>query len=127
MVEQHTNTFSIWDYLVFSSLLCVSAGIGIYHAFFGGKQKTTKEYLVANRSMSAIPVGMSLVASFMSAITVLGTPAETYNYGTMYWWFGLSYAFVSLLVAYVYMPVFYKLQITSVYEVSYNIPHFSSL
>ncbi|XP_072048598.1 sodium-coupled monocarboxylate transporter 1-like [Amphiura filiformis] len=116
MVEQHTNTFSTWDYIVFSSLLCVSAGIGIFHAFFGGRQKTTKEYLVANRSMSAIPVGMSLVASFMSAITVLGTPAETYNYGTMYWWFGISYALVSLLVAHVYMPVFYRLQITSVYE-----------
>lgn len=117
MVEQHTNTFSSADYFVFSLLLCVSAGIGIFHALCGGRQKTTKEYLVANRSMSAIPVGMSLVASFMSAITVLGTPAEIYNYGTMFWWFGLSYAIVSLLVAYVYMPVFYKLQITSVYEV----------
>ncbi len=64
--------FSTWDYVVFACMLCVSAGIGVYHAFFGGKQKTTKEYLVANRSMGAIPVGMSLVASFMSAITVLG-------------------------------------------------------
>lgn len=117
MISQHTNTFSTWDYVVFGGLLCVSAGIGVFHGFFGGGQKNTKEFLVAGRSMGAIPVGMSLVASFMSAITVLGTPAEVYNYGTMYWWFGLSYAVVSLAVAYIYMPMFYKLGITSVYEV----------
>ncbi|XP_072048595.1 sodium-coupled monocarboxylate transporter 1-like [Amphiura filiformis] len=108
--------FSGWDYAVFALMLSISAGIGIFHAFFGGKQKTTKEYLVANRSMGAIPVGMSLVASFMSAITVLGAPAEVYLYGTMYWWFAISYALVSLAVAVIYMPVFYKLQITSAYE-----------
>ncbi len=117
MVEQHTGTFSTWDYVVFGGMLCVSAGIGIFHAFVGGGQKDTKEYLVGGRSMAGIPVGMSLVASFMSAITVLGTPAEIYNYGTMFWWFALSYSIVSLLVAFVYMPLFYKLQITSVYEV----------
>ena len=102
---------------MFSAMLSVSAGIGIFHAFVGGGQTTTKEYLIGGRSMHGIPVGMSLVASFMSAVTVLGTPAEVYNYGTMFWWFGLSYTIVSLLVAFVYMPIFYNLKITSVYEV----------
>lgn len=117
MVERHSNTFSAWDYVVFALLLCISAGIGLWHAFCGGRQKTTKEYLLADRSMSAIPVGMSVVATFMSAIAVLGTPSEIYNYGTMFWWFGLAYAVCCLLVAYLYMPVFYRLQITSVFEV----------
>jgi hypothetical protein len=31
---------------------------------------------------------MSLLASFMSAITILGTPAEIYVYGTQYWIIG---------------------------------------
>lgn len=31
---------------------------------------------------------MSLLASFMSAITILGTPAEIYTFGTQYWIIG---------------------------------------
>ncbi len=31
---------------------------------------------------------MSLLASFMSAITLLGTPSEIYVYGTQYWIIG---------------------------------------
>ena len=120
MVERHNNTFSGWDYAIFALLLCISAGIGIWHALRGGRQKTTKEYLLADRGMGAIPVGMSVVATFMSAIAVLGTPAEIYNFGTMFWWFGLAYAICCLLVAFLYMPVFYKLQITSVFEVGFN-------
>ena len=33
-----------------------------------------------------VPVALSLAVSFMSAVTVLGTPSEVYKYGTMYWW-----------------------------------------
>ncbi len=117
MVEQHNNTFTAPDYVVFVLLLCISAAIGIFHAACGGRQKTINEYLVADRGMSAIPVGMSLVATFQSAIAILGTPAEVYYFGTMFWWFGISYAIVSLLTAHVFIPVYYNLGVTSVYEV----------
>ncbi|KAK2709374.1 hypothetical protein QYM36_013141 [Artemia franciscana] len=53
---------------------------------------------------------------FMSAITLLGTPAEIYLYGTMYWIIGLSYLLVMPAAAYLYLPIFYKLQLTSAYE-----------
>jgi solute carrier family 5 (sodium-coupled monocarboxylate transporter), member 8/12 len=32
--------FGVWDYIVFSFTLMVSAGIGVYVRFSGGKQKT---------------------------------------------------------------------------------------
>lgn len=34
-------SFSAWDYVVFVIMLLISAGIGIYYRFTGGKQKTT--------------------------------------------------------------------------------------
>lgn len=56
--------------------------------------------------------------SYISGISLLGLPAEMYTYGTQFWMTLLSEIFVSIIMAYAYLPVFYKLQITSTYEVS---------
>ena len=109
--------FSVWDYIVFVGMLGVSAAIGMYYACSGGKQATTKEFLLADRSMGALPVSLSMLASFMSAITVLGTPAEMYKYGTMYCMVWIGYLIMIPMAAYLFLPVFYNLKLTSVFEV----------
>ncbi|KAK2544255.1 Slc5a8 isoform A [Columba livia] len=108
--------FVVWDYVVFAAMLLVSAVIGVYYAFAGGGQKTSKDFLMAGRSMSALPVALSLTASFMSAVTVLGTPAEIYRYGAIFCIFAITYGLVVLCSAEIFLPVFYKLGITSTYE-----------
>ncbi|NXW47452.1 SC5A8 protein, partial [Nyctiprogne leucopyga] len=108
--------FTVWDYVVFAAMLLVSAVIGIYYAFAGGGQKTSKDFLMGGRSMSALPVSLSLTASFMSAVTVLGTPAEIYRYGAIFCVFAITYGLVVLCSAEIFLPVFYKLGITSTYE-----------
>ncbi|XP_065598828.1 sodium-coupled monocarboxylate transporter 1 [Cyrtonyx montezumae] len=108
--------FTVWDYVVFAAMLVVSAVIGIYYAFAGGGQKTSKDFLMGGRSMSAVPVALSLTASFMSAVTVLGTPAEIYRYGAIFCIFAITYALVVLCSAEIFLPVFYRLGITSTYE-----------
>jgi sodium-coupled monocarboxylate transporter 8/12 len=50
------------EYLVFGAMLGISAGIGVFYGCFGGKQKTTSEFLMASRSMSTFPMAMSLIA-----------------------------------------------------------------
>ncbi|NWU74465.1 SC5A8 protein, partial [Onychorhynchus coronatus] len=108
--------FTVWDYVVFAAMLLISAVIGVYYAFVGGGQKTSKDFLMAGRSMSALPVALSLTASFMSAVTVLGTPAEIYRYGAIFCIFAITYCLVVLCSAEIFLPVFYKLGITSTYE-----------
>ncbi|NXL70015.1 SC5A8 protein, partial [Leptocoma aspasia] len=108
--------FTVWDYVVFAAMLLISAIIGIYYAFVGGGQKSSKDFLMAGRSMSALPVALSLTASFMSAVTVLGTPAEIYRYGAVFCIFAITYGLVVLCSAEIFLPVFYKLGITSTYE-----------
>ncbi|XP_060101235.1 sodium-coupled monocarboxylate transporter 1-like [Heteronotia binoei] len=108
--------FGTWDYVVFAAMLLISAGIGIYYAFAGGGQKTSREFLMGGRRMSALPVALSLTASFMSAVTVLGTPAEVYRFGARFSVFAITYALVVLISAEVFLPVFYRLGITSTYE-----------
>lgn len=111
------NKFTPWDYVVFSVLLLISSVIGLYYGCTGAKQKTTSEFLMAGRSMGVFPVALSLLASFMSAITLLGTPAEIATFGTLYWMIWLSYCLVIPVSAYVFVPVFYELELTSVFEV----------
>ena len=54
----------------------------------------------------------------MSAIILLGTPAEMYTYGTMYWDLIGGYFLAMASASYLYAPVFFKLQVTSVYQVT---------
>ncbi len=54
--------------------------------------------------------------SFISAITILGTPSEMYVFGTQYWLIGLAYPFVLAATAHIYMPVFYGLQHRSAHQ-----------
>lgn len=121
MAGRVVNTLHWVDYIVFALVLLISAGIGIFYGCTGGKQKTTGEFLMANRQMHVIPVTLSLLASFMSAITLLGTPAEIYRFGTQYWLIWLGYVIMIPLAAHVYIPVFFRLKITSVFEVSQSI------
>ena len=54
----------------------------------------------------------------MSAITLLGTPVEMYQYSTMYFYIGIGYLLVMAGAAHIYIPIFYRLRVTSAYEVS---------
>lgn len=119
-VDYEVPKFQVWDYVVFASLLALSAAIGVFHAVCGGRQSTTKEFLLADKQMNVAPVAMSMLASFMSAITLMGNPAEIYNYGTQFIMIGLSYSIVIPAAAHLYIPIFYNLNVTSAYEVTYT-------
>lgn len=116
MVSDVKDVFGITDYVVFSVMLAISAGIGIFYAIADRKKSDTQEFLMGGRSLSVFPVAMSVLASFMSAITLLGTPAEVYRYGTQYVIINIAFCLVVPSTAYLYLPVFYNLRITSAYE-----------
>ncbi|XP_064595919.1 sodium-dependent multivitamin transporter-like [Liolophura sinensis] len=104
------------DYAMFAALLAVSIGIGIYHACAGSKQRTTSEYLVANRKMSVLPVSFSYVVTFMSSVFMLGFPAEMYLYGCTYIFNFVSIIISNTMIVTILVPLFHPLQLTSSYE-----------
>uniref|UniRef100_A0A8C1D404 Sodium-dependent multivitamin transporter n=1 Tax=Cyprinus carpio carpio TaxID=630221 RepID=A0A8C1D404_CYPCA len=104
------------DYVIFVVLLVASAGIGLYYAFSGGRQRTTQEFLLADRSMRCLPVSLSLLATFQSAVAILGAPSEIYTHGTQYWFLGCSYFLGLLIPAHIFIPVFYRLRLSSAYQ-----------
>ncbi|CAN8201445.1 unnamed protein product, partial [Coccothraustes coccothraustes] len=109
-------TFSPWDYGVFALMLLISTAIGLFHGLAKGGQKTSEDFFTGGRRMSALPVGLSLSASFMSAVQVLGVPAEAFRYGAKFLWMCLAQLINSALTAQLFLPVFYRLGLTSTYE-----------
>jgi Na+/proline symporter len=54
--------FGWLDFTLFVLMLVLSTMIGIYFGFWGKKEDTPKEYLHGGKTMSTIPVAVSLVA-----------------------------------------------------------------
>ena len=115
--ETQNQGFHWLDYTLFAATLMVSLGIGIYQAFTGGRQKTTKEYLLGNRQLSTIPVSISMFMSYISAILVLGNTAEMYTRGAQFWLSFLGAAIGYTISAFLFVPLLFPLKLTSAYEV----------
>uniref|UniRef100_A0A4W4DVT0 Solute carrier family 5 member 12 n=1 Tax=Electrophorus electricus TaxID=8005 RepID=A0A4W4DVT0_ELEEL len=114
--NQAVGTFQVWDYIVFACLFVVSSGIGVFFAIKERKNDSSSEFLVGGRQMTCGPVALSLTASFMSAVTVIGAPADVYRFGASYIIFGFAYTLMVILTAELFLPVFYRSGITSTYE-----------
>ncbi|XP_021951662.1 sodium-coupled monocarboxylate transporter 1 [Folsomia candida] len=108
-------TFTIMDYVVLLSTLIISMAIGVYYAVFK-KQETNADLLVGGRSMPLIPTALSLLATYMSPILVLGYAGEIYSYGTLMYETVFSSLVIVPIAAWIFMPTLYNLKLTSAYE-----------
>ncbi|XP_054267670.1 sodium-coupled monocarboxylate transporter 2-like [Macrosteles quadrilineatus] len=119
----HVEHHFVWlDYSVFGGMLLVSTGIGLYHGCRllrpgdGEARDSPGEFLIANGKLGTVPVALSMLASFLSSITLMGQPAEVYLYGSQMWIFGLATFFLVPFVGYVMIPFFRKSKHTSAYQ-----------
>ena len=129
-VGELVHHFGIADYSVFVFMLVVCSCIGLFFGYQDHRKHNKKgrrtnasdneqalDYLVGGRNMKVLPVAMSLIASGLSGITLLGMPTETYIYGWSFWFICIPIVITGLLTNYVVIPIFYELQILSVNEV----------
>lgn len=101
------------DYLSVALYALVVMGLGLW---FAREQKTSSDYLLAGRSMGWVAVGISQLASLLSAISYLGNPGEAYGHDASYLLFTvLGYVSVPIVIS-LFLNFFYRLQITSIYE-----------
>ncbi|KAI0239947.1 Sodium-dependent multivitamin transporter [Lamellibrachia satsuma] len=106
-----------FDYFILAAFLLVSVGIGVYHALTGGRQRTTSEFIMANRKLQVIPTVISMMVSFQSAIMILGIVAEMYSYGSQAWlWVIIGLLLGLVIVERVFIPWLYPLKLISVFE-----------
>uniref|UniRef100_A0A4Y0BPM5 Sodium-coupled monocarboxylate transporter 1 n=1 Tax=Anopheles funestus TaxID=62324 RepID=A0A4Y0BPM5_ANOFN len=115
------------DYVVFVLMLASCIMIGIFFGYrnhlkrrrrgqASGNETEAQDYLVGGRKMQIFPVAVSLVASWVSGVPMLGTVTEVYVYGTQFCYIVFSMILAGVLMHYLFLPVFHELQITSTYE-----------
>uniref|UniRef100_A0A2C9KCI3 Sodium-coupled monocarboxylate transporter 1 n=1 Tax=Biomphalaria glabrata TaxID=6526 RepID=A0A2C9KCI3_BIOGL len=106
----------IADYVVIAVMLFIPLAVGVFFAIKDAKKTNRDEYLFGGRKMSMLPVALSIFATFMSAISMMGIPTEVYYYGAMHTTFQIGFA-LSFLIGYVTMiPLIYPLHLTSIYQ-----------
>ncbi|VVC39888.1 Sodium/solute symporter [Cinara cedri] len=106
----------IVEYGSFSVMLGVSVVVGLYFGCVKSDGNTVNEYLLGGKNMAVFPIVMSLIASHISGIMIIGVPTEVYCYGTSFLLGGAVDIVLVTIIFYIYLPVFYELQLTSVYE-----------
>jgi len=110
-----TNYFDPFDYVVLGSALIMSFCVGMYYSL--NKHKTTEYLLAGGRNNSLFPTAASVMATTVSAVTILGLPAEVYSYGIQVFLIALV-AFISVPIsAHIFVPYFHPITLVSVYVV----------
>jgi len=81
-----------------------------------GRDRSTGEYFLAGRSMSWVPVGLSVMVTAFSAVNYAALPSEVFGHG-LYVLISLPvFVLVAAPITRVFMPFFYGMRLTSAYE-----------
>lgn len=99
--------FSNTDLGIFSIYLVALAGFGIYISL-RGKQKDSKDYFLASKSLPWWAVGGSLIASNISAEQFIGMSGSGYAMGMAIASYELMAAITLIIVAKYFLPIFIK-------------------
>lgn len=86
--EVTKGVFSFYDYSVVIAMLAVSLKIGLFYGFFHKSSSSSSTDSPLSSPMSLFPVTLSLTTSFVTAIELLGNPAEMFFYGTQFSFIG---------------------------------------
>ncbi|XP_055947002.1 sodium-dependent multivitamin transporter-like [Argiope bruennichi] len=114
------QVLSTADYAIILIFLLLSALVGIGAKLTGGKQKTTKEYFLADKKAPIILIISSTTATLLSAISMLGSPAEVYRYGIHVAVLAFGIFVGIFLASIIFTPAYFELKVDSIYEILYS-------
>lgn len=107
------GSFRLADWIVVLAYLAAMAGLGLY---FSRRQSSLDRYLLAERSMGWLPVGLSLMAALNSGMDYLMQPSSTIRFGIVLTMGVLSWIVLYPWVARVVFPFYHRLDFYTVYE-----------
>lgn len=106
--------FSGLDLAVLLSYLGVIAAIGFWCS---RRNRDWDDFMFGGRQMPWFPVGISLIATSVSASTFLGNPADTFANDMTYLMLSFGGFTAVIIIAFVFIPRFQRLRLSSAYEI----------
>jgi len=105
----------------FSSLDAVFVGGAIALLFvisyvFGRHEENTEDFFLGGRRVPWIVACLSFVATEISALALVGMPHTAFTENWRWFQFLIGLALARLVVAFLFIPAFYKYHCTSIYE-----------
>ncbi|XP_066581548.1 sodium-coupled monocarboxylate transporter 1 [Prorops nasuta] len=104
------------DYLIFIGFIIASFVIPLWGRFRARKKETKADYVFATGTVSMGAMMLSIARGTLGVRSFLGYPSELYYRGSAMWetLYGMLIAYP--IVCYIFVPVYYSLGITSVYQ-----------
>ncbi len=104
---------SSWDWLVFTGLLLWIVIDGLLKS---GRNRSSEDAFLAGRSARWWVVGLSIMATQASAITMIGTTGKGWQEGTRFLQFYYSLPIAMIVIAYTVVPHFARYRVFTAYE-----------
>lgn len=101
------------DYLILLVALAALVAIG---GMLTREQRDTADFFLARRRLPWWAVCLSFLATEISALTIIGVPATAYSENWQYAQFFVGSSVAKLLVAFLFIPAFYRYDCTTIYE-----------
>ncbi|PIE49206.1 MAG: sodium transporter [Flavobacteriales bacterium] len=112
-ITEAAQPFGVVNYTVLALYLLVSLLIGVY---FSKKQKSTDDYFVGGGRIPWWASGLSVFGTLLSAITFMAIPAKAFLTDWSYFMLNMAAILIAPVIAYLFIPFFNKLKITTAYE-----------
>src|SRR2546426_1525643 len=101
------------DYAVLAGSLIVLLAIGVS---FTRQQRDTVDFFLARRQVPWWAACLSFLAPEVSAVTIISVPATAYSENWEYAQFFVGSSLAKLAVAFLFIPAFYRHNVTTIYE-----------
>jgi len=83
---------------------------------FGREEKDTEDFFLGGRRVPWVVACLSFVATEISALALVGMPHTAFTENWRWFQFLIGLALARLIVAFLFVPAFYKYNCTSIYE-----------
>lgn len=84
-------------------------------AYFTSRKSNNESFFIGNRNSNWILVAFGMIGTSLSGVTFVSVPGLVGSSGFQYFQVVIGYFLGYLVVAYVLLPLYYKLQLTSIY------------